>query len=144
MSTRSTSHQPLRAIAIAVLAVIASLSAPQARAAQRSDSAVVRPAQDNGYALVQLLGEPLATEAQTRPAKGRRIDFNNSATKAYRAKLSALRNDYKAWLRVNVPQARVSGEFDISLNAVSVRLDGATLAQVAAAPMGRNAQLHHG
>lgn len=141
MSTRSTSHQPLRAIAIAVLAAMASLSAPQAQAAQRSDSTVVRPAQDNGYALVQLLGEPLATDAKTRPAKGRKIDFNNSATKAYRAKLSALRNDYKAWLRVNVPQARVSGEFDISLNAVAVRLDSATLAQVAAAPMVRSAQL---
>ena len=141
MSTRSTSHQPLRAIAIAVLAAMASLSAPQAQAAQRSDSTVVRPAQDNGYALVQLLGEPLATDAKTRPTKGRKIDFNNSATKAYRAKLSALRNDYKAWLRVNVPQARVSGEFDISLNAVAVRLDSATLAQVAAAPMVRSAQL---
>ena len=141
MSTRSTSHQPLRAIAIAALAAMASLSAPLAQAAQRSDSTVVRPAQDNGYALVQLFGEPLATDAKTRPAKGRKIDFNNSTTKAYRAKLSALRNDYKAWLRVNVPQARVSGEFDISLNAVAVRLDGATLAQVAAAPMVRNAQL---
>ena len=141
MSTQSTSHQPLRAIAITVLAVMAGLSAPQAQAAQRSDSMVTRPAQDNGYALVQLLGEPLATEAKTRPAKGRKIDFNNSATKAYRAKLSALRNDYKAWLRVNVPQARISGEFDISLNAVAVKLEGATLAQVAAAPMVRTAQL---
>ena len=93
---------------------------------------------------MQLLGEPLATDIKTRPAKARKIDFNNSTTKAYRAKRSALRNDYKAWLRVNAPQARVSGEFDLSLNAVAARLDGATLVQVAAAPMGRNAQLHHG
>ena len=53
---RSTSRQPLRAIAIAVLAAMASLSAPQAQAAQRSDNTVARPAQDNGFALVQLLG----------------------------------------------------------------------------------------
>ena len=144
MITRSTSCQPLRAIAFAVVAAMASLSASLAQAAQRSDSTAVRPAQDNGYALVQLLGDPLATDAKTRPAKGRKIDFNNSTNTAYRAKLSALRNDYNAWLHVNVPQARVSGEFDISLNAVAVRLDGATLAQVAAATMVRNAQLHHG
>jgi subtilisin family serine protease len=143
MNIRSKSHLPLRAsaIALAAFAAMVSLSAPLAQAAQRSDSSVARPVQDNGYALVQLLGEPLATEAKTRPAKGKKIDFNNSATKSYRAKLSALRNDYKAWLRANVPQARISGEFDVSLNAVAVRLEGATLAQVAAAPMVRTAQL---
>ena len=146
MSTRSKSNRALRANAIALaamaaMAAIMSLSAPLARAAQRSDGAALRPVQDGGYALVQLRGEPLATDAHTRPARGKKIDFNNSDTKAYRATLSALRNDYKAWLRANVPQARVSGEFDIALNAVAVKLDGATLGQVAAAPMVRAAQL---
>ena len=35
-----------------------------------------------------------------------------------------MRNDYKAWLRANAPQAKVTGEFDISLNAVAVQLSG--------------------
>ena len=33
-----------------------------------------------------------------------------------------------------MPRASVSGEFDISLNAVAVKLNGATLAQVSAHP----------
>jgi subtilisin family serine protease len=129
----------LSLIAAAALATLALVTLPT-QAAPRSDSTTVRATQDNGYALVQLNGEPLATYVRTRPPAGKKIDFNQSAVKAYRAQLSALRNDYKAWLRANVPQASVSGEFDVSLNAVSVKLGGATLEQVAAAPMVRTAQ----
>ena len=105
-----------------------------------SAATVIQATQDRDYALVQLNGEPLATYVKTKPPAGKKIDFDKSTTKAYRAQLSALRNDYKAWLRANVPQASVSGEFDISLNAVSVKLGGATLAQVAASPMVKTAQ----
>ncbi|HSV69087.1 MAG TPA: S8 family serine peptidase [Methylibium sp.] len=114
-------------------------TAPGAQAAARSDAAA-KPSVDRAYALVQLAADPLATSAKTKPAKGKKIDFNNGGVKSHRAFLSAQRNDYKAWLRANVPGARVSGEFDIALNAVAVKLNGATLAQVAAAPMVRSAQ----
>src|SRR5215470_16571922 len=83
--------------------------------------------QDTSSAIVQLKGDPLATYAKTKPASGKKIDFNNSATKSYRAQLSAMRNDYKQWLHANVPQAQITGNFDISLNAVAVQLNGATL-----------------
>jgi minor extracellular serine protease Vpr len=128
-----------RRIAVAAFSVLA-LAAAGAHAAQRSDATSPRATQDMSYALVQLDGEPLATYSKTRPPRGKKIDFDNSSVKSYRAQLSALRNDYKAWLRANVPQASISGEFDISLNAVSVKLNGATLAQVAGAPMVRTAQ----
>jgi subtilisin family serine protease len=105
-----------------------------------SATTVIHATQDMNYALVQLKGEPLASYVKTKPPAGKKIDFNQSTTKAYRAQLSALRNDYKAWLRANVPQASVSGEFDISLNAVSVKLGGATLAQLAASPLVKSAQ----
>ena len=129
----------LSLLAAAALAAMA-LTAASVHAAQRSDSTIARATQDNDYALVQLNGDPLATYARTKPQPGKKIDFNGSAVKAYRAQLAALRNSYKAWLRTNVPQASVTGEFDLSLNAVSVKLGGATLAQVAAAPMVRTAQ----
>ena len=140
-----TRTRPVRAgmhmnlIAAAALSTLL-LSMLPAHAVQRTDSTTVRVTQDRDFALVQLNGEPLATYVKTRPPAGKKIDFDKSTTKAYRAQLSALRNDYKAWLRANVPQASVSGEFDISLNAVSVKLGGATLAQVAASPMVRTAQ----
>jgi minor extracellular serine protease Vpr len=75
---------------------------------------------DTGSALVILNGAPLATYEKTRPAKGKKIDFSSSTVKSYRAQLSALRNDFKRWLRANAPGARVNGEFDLALNGVSV------------------------
>lgn len=126
-------------MATAVLSSLVLCLSP-AQAVQPADSSTVRISQDRDYALVQLNGEPLATYAKTKPPAGKKIDFDKSTTKSYRAQLSALRNDYKAWLRANVPQASISGEFDISLNAVSVKLGGATLAQVAASPQVRTAQ----
>lgn len=125
------------------LAFAGALSLPAAYAAPRQDSDSTtsnRPSQDTGTALVQLNGEPLASYVKTKPTKGKKIDFGNSTVKAYRAQLSALRNDYKAWLRANLPGAKVTGEFDIALNAVAVQLNGATLAQVSATPMVTNAQ----
>ena len=139
-ATSSTHRTSLIAAAALATLTLASLATPPAQASQRSDSTTARAAQDKGYALVQLAGDPLATYVKTRPPAGKKIDFNQSTVKAYRAQLSALRNDYKAWLRANVPQASVSGEFDVSLNAISVKLGGATLEQVAAAPMVRTAQ----
>ncbi|MGE5615960.1 MAG: S8 family serine peptidase [Bacillota bacterium] len=95
---------------------------------------------DTTSAIVVLKGDPLSTYSKTHPAQGKKIDFDSNTVKAYRAQLSSLRNDYKAWLRANVPQARITGNFDISLNAVSVQLNGATLAQVAAGPQVSTAQ----
>lgn len=117
-----------------MLAVGAALAAPA------PDGVDTRPTQDHSYALVQLDGEPLATYVRTAPPKGKKVDFSSATVKSYRAHLSALRNDYKAWLRANVPQASVSGEFDISLNAVAVKLGGASLAQVSASAMVKSAQ----
>ena len=116
------------------------LRTPRRRRASGATTTDTRPSQDLSSALVQLNGEPLATSAKTKPPKGKKIDFTSNTVKSYRAQLSALRNDYKAWLRANVPQASVSGEFDISLNAVAVKLNGATLAQVSAHPWCRAAQ----
>jgi minor extracellular serine protease Vpr len=123
-----------------IVFLAAMLAAGAALASPAPDGVSTRPTQDNSYALVQLNGEPLATYVRTAPPKGKKVDFSSATVKSYRAHLSALRNDYKAWLRANVPQASVSGEFDISLNAVAVKLGGASLAQVSASAMVKSAQ----
>ncbi|MGE5116911.1 MAG: S8 family serine peptidase [Betaproteobacteria bacterium] len=89
---------------------------------------------------MQLVGDPLATYVRTRPQQGKKIDFDSNTVKAYRAQLSKLRNDYKSWLRTNVPQAQITGQFDISLNAVAVKLNGASLTQVSGTSMVKTAQ----
>ncbi len=95
---------------------------------------------DDTSAIVQLQGEPLSTYAGTRPARGQKIDFDSSAVKSYRAKLVAARNDFKAWLRANAPAAKVTSEFDIALNAISVELNGVSLETIKKAPQVLNAQ----
>jgi subtilisin family serine protease len=126
------------------LALALSFAAPSQAAPSASnpntDGTSNGPRVDQAYALVQLKGDPLATSAKTRPAPGKKIDFNNSGVKAYRAQLSALRNDFKSWLRANAGKAQVTGEFDLALNAVSVKLNGESLATVAAAPQAATAQ----
>jgi minor extracellular serine protease Vpr len=130
---------PRRAGCICLI-LAGALVAGQALAAPASDTNSNRATQDTGYALVQLNGEPLATYVRTKPPKGKKIDFASNTARAYRAQLSNRRNDYKAWLRANVPQASVTGEFDISLNAVAVKLGGASLAQVSATSTVKAAQ----
>jgi subtilisin family serine protease len=105
-----------------------------------TDGATTGQRVDNTYALVQLKGDPLATYVKTKPPQGKKVDFNSNTVKSYRAQLSALRNDFKAWLRANAPKAKVTGEFDLALNAVSVQLNGVSLTTIASAPMVQRAE----
>ena len=75
-------------------------------------------------ALVELTGDPLATSPRTHPAKGKKVDFTSATVKSERARLSAIRNDFKQWLQKNAPKATVTNEFDVSVHAVSVKLSG--------------------
>jgi subtilisin family serine protease len=90
---------------------------------------------DNSSAIVQLKGTPLSTNPATKPAHGRKIDFKSYAVRSSRAQLNAGRNEFKRWLRTNAPSARVTSEYDVSLNAVAVKLNGTPLATIATAPM---------
>src|SRR5215216_1487183 len=98
------------------------------------------PDVDNSSAIVQLTGDPVSTNPATRPAHGRKIDFNSQAVRSYRAQLNTLRNDFKRWLRANAPRARVTSQYDISLNAVAVQLNGTPLSTIKLAPMVQSAE----
>lgn len=100
-----------------------------------SDAASNGATVDTGSALVQLAGNPLATDARTKPAPGKKIDFNRRETRSVKAELAAQRNAFKQWLRKNAPNAKDVGEYDLALNAVAVRLNGTSLDTLAAAPM---------
>ena len=99
-----------------------------------SDAPRTDPTVDAASALVQLAGDPLSTHPATRPPRGKKIDFTSSAVRSRRAELAALRNDFKRWLGAHAPAAKVTGEFDVSLNAVAVTLNGVALSTLAAAP----------
>jgi subtilisin family serine protease len=98
------------------------------------------PNVDNTSAIVQLKGDPISTNPSTKPPHGKKIDFNGQAVRSYRAQLNAIRNEFKRWLRANAPSAKVTSEYDISLNAVAVQLNGTPLTTIAAAPMVQSAE----
>jgi len=98
------------------------------------------PDVDTASAVVQLKGDALSTNPSTKPPSGRKIDFNGQAVRSYREQLAAKRNEFKQWLRANAARARVTSEYDISLNAVAVELNGTPLATIAAAPMVQSAE----
>jgi minor extracellular serine protease Vpr len=115
-----------------------------AAAPTKIDNKVVQPftgpTVDTSTALVQLKGDPLSTYSKVKPAHGKKIDFGSTTAKSYRAQLSALRNDFKQWLQANAPKARITGSWDLSLNAVSVQLNGTTLAKLQTAPQVKHAE----
>jgi minor extracellular serine protease Vpr len=98
------------------------------------------PDVDRSSAIVQLKGDPITTNPSTKPPHGRKIDFKSQGVRSYRAQLNQRRNEFKRWLRSNAPRARVTGEYDVSLNAVAVQLNGTPLATIAAAPMVQSAE----
>ncbi len=100
-----------------------------------SDAKVIGARVDTSSALVQLKGAPLSTYVKTKPPQGKKIDFNSTVTKSYRAQLSAQRNQFKQWLQTYAPKAKITGQYDISLNAVAVQLNGTALNLLATAPM---------
>jgi minor extracellular serine protease Vpr len=126
--------------ALAVLALTVVVAGATAGGGTLTDGTSVFRSVDPSSAIVQLNGDPLSTYVKTKPAPGKKIDFSSGSTKSYRAQLSALRNEFKQWLKANAPAAKVTGEFDISLNAVAVQLNGASLGTIASAPMVRKAQ----
>ena len=106
-----------------------------------TDGTTAKSTVDSGYALVQLKGAPLATYVKTKPAQGKKIDFNSATVKSYKATLSALRNDFKAWLQKAAPKAQIIKGYDLSLNAVSVKLNGTTLATIRTSALVARAEL---
>ncbi len=51
-----------------------------------------------------------------------------------RAQLAAQRNELRQWLRSNAPKAQITGEYDVALNAVAVRLGGTPLSTLNGGP----------
>ncbi len=105
-----------------------------------ADASNQGPDVDRSSAIVQLKGDPISIHSATKPARGKKIDFNSNTVRSVRAQLSAGRNEFKRWLRANAPKAKVTSEYDVSLNAVAVQLNGTPLETITAAPMVQAAQ----
>ena len=130
----------LAATTVAVVMLATPLLATGAGNSGSGPASVKRPLVDTSSALVELKGAPLATHETTRATRGKKLNLASDAVKNYRAQLSATRNDFRQWLRQNAPQAKITSEFDVALNAVAVQLNGASLTTIRTAPQVQSAQ----
>ena len=119
-------HSLVLALAAAALAA-GQLQAASTAESNTTDKNGNRLQEDTSSAIVVFWGAPVSTYVKTKPAQGKKIDFNSATVKSYRARLNTVRNAFKKWLSANAPKANVTGKFDISLNAVSVELNGTSL-----------------
>ena len=133
------SHRRRYVVALLLIAATASNAATTSIAAA-SEGATTGPTQDTSVALVRLTGDPVTTAKNIDRGNGQRANLQGARTKSYRAQLSAQRNQFKQWLQANAPKAKITGTFDISLNAVSIELNGTSLATLKRAPMVVEAQ----
>src|SRR5881394_3216836 len=115
-------------------------SSGSAKPSASTDNFQKGPALDKSSVIVQLKGDPLSTNSSTKPAQGKKIDFKSDKVKSYRAQLSAQRNDFKQWLHTYASKAKVTSQYDISLNAVAVQLNGESRDTIAGAPMVQQVQ----
>ena len=134
---RATIAAALLILGAAMFSVAASNSGGgvKSRPNGSTDNFKKQPALDKSSVIVQLKGDPVSKNSSTKPAQGKKIDFKSTPVKSYRAQLSALRNDFKQWLHTYAPSAKVTSEYDISLNAVAVQLNGTSVETIKGAPM---------
>ena len=126
------------AIALTGFGTVTALAAPTATSTTASTSAsadaTAPTGVDKSSAIVQLSLKPLATDPLTAPKHGKKLAWGSSAVKSERSRLSAQRNQFKRWLADVAPKARVTGEYDVAVNAIAVRLNGASLATLRTGP----------
>ncbi|HSN43976.1 MAG TPA: S8 family serine peptidase, partial [Propionibacteriaceae bacterium] len=120
----------LSAIAASAALVLSLTSLGHVQAAPQKD--VGGP--DTSSAIVQLSAPPLATSTAIDRGKSNKINFSGTKTKNVRAQLAAQRNALRSWLKTNAPKAKITGEYDVALNAVAVRLNGTPIATIQKAP----------
>lgn len=143
MSTapRARSGLAIAAVAAIVMALLTRTPTGAAAAgAPQSDGATSGATIDTGSALVVLSGDPLSTSSNVKKTPGKKLELSSASVKSERAALAAQRNAFKTWLRANAPKAKVTGEYDLALNAVGVTLNGTSMATLRSSSLVRTAQ----
>ncbi|MER3418038.1 MAG: hypothetical protein C4343_02775 [Chloroflexota bacterium] len=91
---------------------------------------------DTSSAIVVLRADPLATYdgkilgyEKTRPHRGK-LNPNSAAAKKYLGYLKQEHDAFAAWLRKNVPSAKITSQYFTVLNGVAVSLHGAAIGKL--------------
>ncbi|HEY3163370.1 MAG TPA: S8 family serine peptidase [Candidatus Limnocylindrales bacterium] len=119
-------------LALALSATGAVAAGPPASRDATASSAVF----DKTSAVVLLKQQPVATYdghlagyAKTRTSNGK-LNPNSAAAKKYVGYLKAEHSAFAKWLQTNVPSAKITSQYFVTLNAVAVKLNGAAIGKL--------------
>jgi subtilisin family serine protease len=129
-------HRRLAALAatlvLALSATGALAAAPPASRDASSSSAVL----DKTSAIVVLKQQPVATYdghvagyLKTKVSSGK-LNPNSAAAKKYVGYLKTEHSAFAKWLQTNVPSAKITSQWFVTLNAVAVKLNGAAIGKL--------------
>jgi subtilisin family serine protease len=129
-------HRRLAAFA-ATLALVLSVTGASAAAPPASRDATASTAVlDKTSAIVVLKQQPVATYdghvagyAKTRVSSGK-LNPNSAAAKKYLGYLKTEHSAFAKWLQTNVPSAKITSQYFVTLNAVAVKLNGAAIGKL--------------
>src|SRR5438105_959492 len=126
-------------LAVGLLLASSSLAgaAGGAKANPNADKAYTGPSVDTSSAIVVLKQAPVSTYdghlkgyEKTRPDHGK-LNPNSAAAKKYVGYLKAEHSAFAKWLQTNVPSAKITSDFYVSLNGVAVSLNGNAIGKLA-------------
>jgi subtilisin family serine protease len=128
------------ALALGLIALLTA-ALPVAAAPANRDAKPSTKVFDKTSATIVFKGQPVATYngsikgyAKTKPAPGKKVNPNSAAAKKYLGYLKDQHSAYATWLRKNAPGAKITSNLYLTLNAVTVTLNGNTLKKVKSNP----------
>ena len=102
-----------------------------------TDAKITSKVFDKTTAIVTFKALPLSTYDgrikgydKTRPSKGK-LNPNSAAAKKYLGYLKQQHSDFQKWLQRNVPSAKITSQYFVTLNGVAVKLNGVAKGKLA-------------
>jgi minor extracellular serine protease Vpr len=129
-------HRRLAALAAAFALVLSATGASAAAPPASRDATASTAVLDTRSAIVVLKQQPVATYdghvagyTKTRISSGK-LNPNSAAAKKYVGYLKTEHSAFAKWLQTNVPSAKITSQYFVTLNAVAVKLNGAAIGKL--------------
>jgi subtilisin family serine protease len=129
-------HRRFAALAATLALVLSATGASAAAPPATSDTTAATAVLDKTSAIVVLKQQPVATYdghvagyAKTKVSNGK-LNPNSAAAKKYVGYLKTEHSAFQKWLQTNVPSAKITSQYFVTLNAVAVKLNGAAIGKL--------------
>ena len=130
-------HRRFAALAATLALVLSATGASAAAPPASRDATASSSVLDKTSAIVVLKQQPVATYdghvagyLKTKVSSGK-LNPNSAAAKKYVGYLKTEHSAFAKWLQTNVPSAKITSQYFVTLNAVAVKLNGAAMGKLA-------------